>query len=98
MFEKSQPQAMGFAQSVLTDAYLYLIENPDKRRAFFGCPLEGRKDLLESMIFPTFMTDISITILTEAASELDGLICKAGTAVGSSFPTFFMTVFVLLLL
>ncbi|KAK3211592.1 hypothetical protein Dsin_016298 [Dipteronia sinensis] len=62
-FEKSQPQvyseqelwndlqAMGFAQSILTDAYLYLIENPDKRMAFFGCPLEGRKDLLEMMIY-----------------------------------------------
>ncbi|KAK2663187.1 hypothetical protein Ddye_001761 [Dipteronia dyeriana] len=63
MFEKSQPQvyseqdlwndlqAMRFEQSILTDAYLYLVENPDKRRAFFGCPLESRKDLLEMMMY-----------------------------------------------
>ncbi|KAK0587055.1 hypothetical protein LWI29_016608 [Acer saccharum] len=63
MFKKSQPQiyseqelwndlqAIGFEQSILTDAYLYLIENPDKRRAFFGCPFEGRRDLLKRMMY-----------------------------------------------
>ncbi|KAK0575125.1 hypothetical protein LWI29_034351 [Acer saccharum] len=63
MFEKSQPQvyseqellnnlqAMGFEQSILTDAYLYLVENPDERRAFFGCLFEGCMDLLERMMY-----------------------------------------------
>ena len=62
IFEKSQPQVylgqelwndlqvMGLPQLMLTNTYFYLVENPNKRRAFFGCPFEGRKDLLERMV------------------------------------------------
>ena len=62
IFEKSQPQVyseqelwndlqvMGLSQPMLTDAYLYLVENPSKKRAFFGCPFDGHKDLLEKMM------------------------------------------------
>ncbi|KAK0581374.1 hypothetical protein LWI29_013012 [Acer saccharum] len=65
-------QAMGFAQSVLTDAYLYLIENPDKRRAFIGCLLEGRKDLLERMMYGygSFM-DMSVGRFSNRTGKMD---------------------------
>ena len=54
IFEKSQPQVyseqelwndlqvMRLSQPMLTYAYLYMVENPSKRRAFFGCPFHFR--------------------------------------------------------
>ena len=54
IFEKSQPQVyseqelwndlqiMGLPQQMLTDAFLYMVENPSRRRAFFGCPFHFR--------------------------------------------------------
>ncbi|KAM7520320.1 hypothetical protein LguiB_019282 [Lonicera macranthoides] len=58
ILEKSQPyvyseqelwndlEALELPSTVLMDACLLLIENPVKKRAFFGCPFEGRKNLL----------------------------------------------------
>ncbi|GAV78975.1 LOW QUALITY PROTEIN: Myb_DNA-bind_3 domain-containing protein, partial [Cephalotus follicularis] len=63
VLEKSQPRQYSeeelFAELVnidvephlLTKSYIYLVRNPDIMRAFFGCPISMRKQVLMEMMY-----------------------------------------------
>ncbi|GAV74331.1 hypothetical protein CFOL_v3_17811 [Cephalotus follicularis] len=36
---------------LLTKSYIYLVRNPDMMRAFFGCPIRMRKQVLMEMVY-----------------------------------------------
>ena len=46
----SDLKAVGIESSLLVEVYLHLVENPQKRIAFIGCPVEARYDLLMRMM------------------------------------------------
>ena len=39
-------QVLDLEQTLVTDAYIFLMDNAKYKDMFFGCPVSGRKDLL----------------------------------------------------
>ena len=43
-------ELMGVGPDVISRAYLFLVEKPEKARALFGCPLPMRMSILRQMM------------------------------------------------
>ncbi|GAV83999.1 hypothetical protein CFOL_v3_27444, partial [Cephalotus follicularis] len=41
----------GMESHLLTKSYIYLVRNHDMMRAFFGCPINMRKQVLMEMMY-----------------------------------------------
>lgn len=43
-------QSIGFDETKICEAYLFLVKHPENARAMFGCPVPMRKKILEEMM------------------------------------------------
>ncbi|KAI5669482.1 hypothetical protein M9H77_19335 [Catharanthus roseus] len=64
--------AIRIEKEPIIDCYLFLIQNPDKLRGFFGCPSEMRKSILSKMMTDHWIFDLVLVLFLSRWGFLDG--------------------------